>query len=467
MRGQTSTLWSLIVSYFLCCVNLFFDNSGAEMPRFFVPFLPYIRFSLFATKVDARFYPNYLLSCLPLSCYTIFTTLKGAEYMDFSNVTAYLDSLNGRYGLPGVDVMIMKDHKVIYRHQAGYRNHGQTCPLDGTELYDIYSATKVITMVAAMQLIEKELLDLNDPVSKYIPAFSGVRVFKNYTYSPAPAPQPDRDAPTRPAQNPILIHQLMSMTAGLTYDMLHPQLQERAKENADTVSMMEGIARMALLFEPGERYAYSLAHDVIAAVVEIISGERFADYLDAHIFRPLGIKDMYMHPGEKEQPRRTDLWAADSQTGQIREVTLPNIYRLCDRYDSGGAGLCASVEAYCAVMDALACGGVGKTGARILTEESIRTLSTPRLNEQQLQDFGRYHMGYSYGLGVRTLVHQEVAKSPIGEFGWDGAAGAFGMVDPINHVSLFYAQSVLGMMKVYFEIHPALRDLVYEALDEE
>ena len=74
-------------------------------------------------------------------------------------------------------------------------------------------------------------------------------------------------------------------------------------------------------------------------------------------------------------------------------------------------------------------------------------------------------MGYSYALGVRTLVHKQIAKSAIGEFGWDGAAGAFSLADPENHVSLFYAQEVLGMIKSYFEIHPTLRDLVYEALE--
>lgn len=385
--------------------------------------------------------------------------------MGFEKVRAYIDSLEASYGVPGVDVIVMKDHEVVFRHQAGHRDHDKTVPVDGTELYDIYSATKVITMTAVMQLVEKGILDLEDDVIKYLPAFAGARVFDNYEFKPFPAPMPQREDPTRPVVGPIKLWHLMSMTAGLTYDMGHPLLQEAAKNGVPTVKAMDAIAKMPLLFDPGQHYSYSLGHDVMAAVVEVASGERFADYLDNHIFKPLGITRMTMHPTEEEKAQLAYQWMCDFQTGEVKPAPQGNIYRLSDNYDSGGAGITSDVESYCKVMDALACGGVGLTGERILSQESIRILSTARLNEKQLEEFGRGPMGYSYALGVRTLIHKKIARSAIGEFGWDGAAGAFSLADPENHVSLYYAQQVLGMVKSYFEIHPTLRDLVYEALE--
>lgn len=123
---------------------------------------------------------------------------------------------------------------------------------------------------------------------------------------------------------------------------------------------------------------------------------------------------------------------------------------------------------YSAVLDAVSCGGVGAAGVRILRPESIRMWSENRLNEAQLEDFHRPgRREYGYGLGVRTLIDASGSKSPVGEFGWDGAAGAYALIDPVNHVSVVYAQQVLGMVKVYFEIHPRIRDLVYEELKEQ
>jgi len=145
--------------------------------------------------------------------------------MNFEKLTAYLDSLEETLGVPGLDCMVMQDHRVIYRHQAGHRDGEKQQKVEGNELYDVYSATKVITMTAVMQLVVKGVLDLNDPVSKYIPAFADVRVVEDFEYVPFPPKMPEPDAPTRPAENPILLWHLMSMTAGLTYNLGHPAIQ--------------------------------------------------------------------------------------------------------------------------------------------------------------------------------------------------------------------------------------------------
>ena len=117
-------------------------------------------------------------------------------------------------------------------------------------------------------------------------------------------------------------------------------------------------------------------------------------------------------------------------------------------------------------LDALANGGVGRTGARILTEASIDDMRTNRLTGASLIDFGATNkVGYGYGLGVRTLTDAASSRSPLGEFGWDGAAGAWLMADPDHHLAAFYAQHVMCCGRAFDEFHPAIRDLIYEGMD--
>ena len=148
-------------------------------------------------------------------------------------------------------------------------------------------------------------------------------------------------------------------------------------------------------------------------------------------------------------------------------IALLDGFKITENYESGGAGLAGTVDAYSLFADALCNGGVGVTGKRILGEKMIRLFMTGYTTGIMQDDFvvtGK--KGYRYGLGVRVLNDTAESKSPVGEFGWDGAAGAYVMIDPVNHISIFYAQHIVGFPKVYSEIHPVIRDLVYEALEK-
>ena len=174
---------------------------------------------------------------------------------------------------------------------------------------------------------------------------------------------------------------------------------------------------------------------------------------------------MYFQVDDALRPRLTAQYTGVMGSDEIRPVEQKNAYRLTDRYESGGAGIACTVDAYSAVIDALANGGVGKTGRRILTPDGIAALAVNQLRTEILPEYqAPWRMEYGYGLGVRTLIHPEDSPTPQGEFGWDGAAGAYALIDPVNHVSIFYTQEILGMIKVYSEIHPMLRNLAYEAL---
>ena len=388
--------------------------------------------------------------------------------MNFSKLTAFLDSLGPRYGVPGYDIRITRDHETIFRHMGGHSDYDGTVPMNGSELYYIYSATKVITMTAAMQLIVQEKMGLDDPVSRYLPEFEHMQVADRCELGKWPPDIPTLADPHHPARTPITLRMLMSMTAGLNYDTSGApilRLKEQTSNLAPTRKMMGAIAEMPLLFEPGTRYSYSFGHDVIAGVIEVVSGLTFSEYLNRHIFTPLEIKDMYFHPGGAERSRLMAQYVSDMETDSIRAVPQENSYCLTEHYDSGGAGICCSVDAYSTVIEALSNGGVGRTGKQILSPEGIALLAENQLNDVQLRDYRMpWRMEYGYGLGVRTLIHPEESPSPQGEFGWDGAAGAYALIDPVNHISIFYAQEILAMLRVYQEIHPRLRDLTYEAL---
>jgi len=390
--------------------------------------------------------------------------------MDFTKLTAYLDTLEKTHGVHGLDCKVMKEHQAVYRHMTGCNDYALSTPVTENDLYEIYSCTKIITVTAIMQLIEQGRIGLYDELEKYLPEFAEMRVAKDFRIGEWPFRWPTSASPLEPAKNKIRIYNLMSMTAGLSYDVSSEAIMEKKREtgnSAGTREMVKAIARMPLICEPDTRYFYSLGHDVLAAVIEVVSGMTFGQYLKENIFDPLNITDMYFHVPESEKHRISAQYRKNFETGEI----APNsgmIFRLSDAYESGGAGLTCTVDAYSMVLDALANDGVGATGARIITPESIRMMSKNWLTEQELEDFKKTgKKGYGYGLGVRTLIDGSYSKSPLGEFGWDGAAGAYALIDPINHISIFYAQEILGMLSAYSEIHPTIRDLVYEAVKNE
>lgn len=387
--------------------------------------------------------------------------------MNFEKLTAYLDSLSERYGVPSVDLKIVKNHEEIYRHMTGFSDYKKTVPITANDLYNIYSCSKPVTMVAVMQLVEQGKIDLFDPLEKYLPEYSEMYYATDIDFGGPNFHWPDSASNLVKAENKIYIHDLMSMSAGFSYDVEADaivDIVEQSNGTANTREIVAAMAKMPLMFEPGTHYAYSLSHDVLAAVVEVASGMTFAQYVQKHIFDPLEIQDIFYHIPPEQNHRLVAQYAKNMDTGEIKpDQSMP--YRFTPHYDSGGAGLTCTVDAFCKIIDALANGGVGQNGKQILKPESIDTMRKDWLNDIQKKDFAQSRKyGYSYGLGVRTLVDTTKAKTPVGEFGWDGAAGAFSLVDPTNHICMYYAQEVLTMLEAYYEIFPAIRDLAYEAM---
>lgn len=339
----------------------------------------------------------------------------------FSKLDAYLDAFLDM-GVPGYDTVIYRNGTCIYRRTKGYSDLENKIPMNGRERYNIYSCSKPITAVAAMQLYEKGLFKLSDKLSDYLPEFEHMTVLRP-------------DGTVTPAENPILVEHIFTMTAGFSYDTASPHLQQAKSEtdgNCPTREVMKYLAREPLKFEPGTDWQYSLCIDVLAALVEVLSGERFGDYVKKNIFDPLGMhRSTFMLPEEELDTLCTQY----AFTG-IPRVARPidkhiRSYKLGSMYESGGAGGISTVDDYMKFLEALRVGNV------ILKNETIDLMCEDRLTDLTRRNY--WYTNYGYGLGVRSPM-----AGVSNDFGWGGAAGAYLMIDRANGITAYHAQHTLN-----------------------
>lgn len=373
--------------------------------------------------------------------------------MNFDKITEYLNSLEAE-GIPSVDCMIYKDHEVIYRHFNGHRDVEKTKGIQGNELYLMFSATKLITMTAILQLMEKGKVDLDKPVSDYLPAYSRLMVQK--------------DGRVEEAQSTLLVRHLLSMQSGLDYDLNRQGIKRVLMDKgqrATTLELVNSFIETPLVFEPGDRFEYSLSHDVVGAIIEVISDMSLGEYFNENIFKPLDMLDTSFAKPMNSNERLVTQYMYDDNKHISSPMEPSCNYQLSEAYESGGAGLMSCVEDYGRFADMVACGGVSSKGIRILKKETIELMRTNMLGKIQREDLEKKmgRVGYGYGCGVQVFMEPERcnSKAPAGIFGWDGAAGACIIMDPMNRTSLVYAQHVRGCGYAYGTIHPILRDLLY------
>ena len=369
--------------------------------------------------------------------------------IDFEALTKYLDSVV-EMGVPSVDMIIYRDHKVIYRHMNGTVDTDKKVPVSADQRYLMFSMTKVITMTAVMQLVEQGKLSLEDEVGKYLPAYKAVAV------------QGESE------KHPILMKHLVSMQSGLDYDLNRPGIVRVLKEkgmSATTRELVDAFTESPMQFVSGTHFNYSLSHDVAAAVIEVVSGMKFSEYLKKNIFEPLKMTDTFFaKPDNTGLERLAQQYICDEK-GQYVPMDQSCCYQLSDAYESGGAGLVSCTEDYAKLGDTLACGGISADGVRILKPETVEMIKVNLLGEASLYDLehnmGR--VGYGYGVGMQVLLDPAKAglTCPAGIFGWDGAAGSCITMDTATKTSFTYTQHVRNMGQVYGEVHPKLRDFVF------
>lgn len=392
--------------------------------------------------------------------------------MDFTELTAYLNNLTKK-AVPSCACLIYLKNEEIYRNYAGYSRIDAMSPVKDDTLYRLYSLTKLYTAAAVLTLYERGLLPLDAAVSQFLPEFAHMQIMGTRS---------NGLAETVCAERPVTIWNLLTMQSGLPYCYNNPgaaiwksrQIMEEfrsGKKRYTTREYARMLACLPLPFEPGTHFLYGAGYDVLAAVVELVSGMRFGEYLDAWILAPMNIRDTaFKISSQADWHRLAGIYRASENGGFIEETERNRQYRPDNPFEEGGGGLLSTIDDCMQFMLMLQNRGLSVGGVRILSEDSVRMMSENHLDtEEKLEDFS-FQFGedgkespYGYGMGARVRIREDGCRdSKAGEFGWYGMAGNYVLIDPKNQLTVVYMQqTVPGMEK---EIHPQLRKMIYRSI---
>lgn len=376
---------------------------------------------------------------------------------------------------PGAVLLVEQRGALIVNEVVGLSETERQRPMQADSLFRLYSMTKPVTTVAALQLIDQGRMRLDDPVAKFIPAFDRARVYVSGDSLDS--------LKASPSERPLTIRDLMRHTAGMTYKADGPTLVHKlyALRGIDTgsgadIAPLDGSARVAssaeladriagipLLHQPGSRFSYGNATDVLGRVVEVVSGQRLGDYLADHILKPLGMVDTSFAVSPAQRPRLTAAYAGPSLLPANAPllaridpaVATPAKLSLADHperspylasrpIDYGGAGLVGTAADYLRFTQAL------RQGGRIGTTRILRARQVDAMMRNQLPAAARTPelaasgLGFGLGLAVRDSGGTLPAAFPqCGSF-WAGAASTYFWIDPVNEVSGVLMTQVFG-----------------------
>ena len=371
--------------------------------------------------------------------------------------------------LPGAVALIHhQGHTVLHTavgHQRPPSAESAVPAMAPDTLFRIYSMTKPIASLVAMMLMEEGRLLLSHPVAHYLPAFAGQRVYDEATGT------------TAPVQREATVHDLLRHTAGLSYaweagtvpDAYRAaRVGSRRHSNADLV---KALGPLPLVHQPGTRWEYSRATDVLGAVLEVIEGESLGAILQRRVFGPLGMHDTGFSVPAAQQHRLAEAFERDPQTGigmPLIDVTAPPVF------ESAGGGLVSTASDYARFLQLMlgrgtAPGPDGPNGASG-NDAPVRLLGRATVDFMTADHLGNLPVagdilptGYGFGLGVavRTATGQATRPGSAGHYSWSGLGGTFFFVDPAEDLFAILLTQAPGQLRYLCELYPAL---VYAAL---
>jgi CubicO group peptidase (beta-lactamase class C family) len=362
----------------------------------------------------------------------------------------------------GASVKVVRHGEQAYRGVAGYRNIEDKTLIKDDTLFRIYSMTKTFTSVALMTLLERGLIRLDDPLYEYIPEFRSMKVVGS-------------KSEIVDAARPITLRHLCTMTSGISYagdttaSAQAMKAIQSSREDWTTLELAKASAAAPLAFHPGEHWTYGFSHDILGAVIEVVSGKKYGDYLKEVILEPLGLIDTAFYVPKDKLPRLASAYHYDKEKG-INIIALPPqlaaVNTAPPSVESGGGGLISSTDDISRFAQMLV-GGGKLDGARILSRKTVELIASNQLTTAQKLDFNWDSMyGYGYGLCVRTMLSPAEAgtNGSVGEFAWDGMLGTWYCVDPKEDLTVVFLIQKFGPENAN---HPKrLMQVVYGALDD-
>jgi CubicO group peptidase (beta-lactamase class C family) len=358
----------------------------------------------------------------------------------------------------GVVTLLTRHGKIVHHNAVGVKDVRKSDPVQKDSIFRIYSMTKPITGAAMMMLYEEGKWRLEDPVSRHIPEFAKLQVFT--------AANPDGTLATEPARRQMTMRELMTHTAGLGY-VLNPKnpvdqmiIQGRVLDTAAPLqTMIDKLAKLPLLAQPGSRWSYSIAVDVQGYLVEKFSGMKFDEFLRTRLFEPLGMKDTAFYVPQ-DKLARLALVHNDGQGGLVVDENRPDP-KVVPLGPSGGGGLFSTAMDYARFTEMLLHGGQ-LNGARILAPRTVEMMRTNYVNPEALKTMGP---GTGWSLGFQVVTDAAAAGEPYsnGSYNWYGIAGTWFWIDPVEDfafIGMLQNQN-LGAAR---QIHALSRNLVYQAI---
>jgi CubicO group peptidase (beta-lactamase class C family) len=375
--------------------------------------------------------------------------------------------------LPGWLVLVSRDGSIAHLSTYGRRDMEADLPVERDTRFRIYSMTKPVTSVAAMMLFEEGAFQLKDPVSKFIPSFTDVRVYRGGSALAA-------TQMTEPVTEPVRVWHLLTHTAGLTYGFHHAHpvdemyraagFEWTTPRDKDLADCCDAWAKIPLLFQPGSEWNYSVASDVLGRVVEVASGQSLDRFFSERIFEPLGMTDTAFWAGENTKDLAALYVPEPGSRRAIRNDALGQVALRPPKALLGGQGLISTAADYHRFTQMLL-GGGALGGTRLLGTRTVRYMTRNHLpGGADLEAFGRPLFaettfdGVGFGLGFSVVLDPIVNKVPCspGEFAWGGAASTTFWVDPIERITVLFLTQLFP--SATHPIRPELRQLVYQAL---
>ncbi|ABE38998.1 beta-lactamase [Rhodopseudomonas palustris BisB5] len=394
---------------------------------------------------------------------------SGAQFSPskLERIDAFFKTIIAEGKIPGALVYIEQRGKPIYHKHFGVRDVATQAPVTDDTIFRLASLTKPFTSFAVMMLVDDGKLKLDDPVSKYIPAFADVKVGVEKKRDDG-----EKYLDFEPVKRPIKVSDLLLHTSGITYGFYGDTLVRKAIAAAkiydgdpSNAEFAERIAKLPLQEQPGTLWDYGNSYEVLSRVVEVASGKSFYTYQKERLFDPLGMKDTRYYLSTDEQKARMAQPMPNDADFRVGRPSRPDIVK---KWESGGGGLTSTPSDVIRFVRMLLHKGE-LDGKRYLSEAGFKEMTTDQIGPGS--GIARDHFyfpgdgfGYGYGLGVRTDPGNAKPPPPgsIGELKWDGASGCYFVVDPKQEMFFVLMEQTPSQRQ---PIQRELKKLVYEAME--
>lgn len=369
----------------------------------------------------------------------------------------------------GASIRILHKGVPIFCGNYGYADREAGSVVRDDTIFRLYSLSKPIAAAAAYIQIERGLLDLEDPVARYLPAFAKMQV---YTVKGLV-----------PAKRPILVRELLSMTSGLVYPDPDPAgeymrevftragIRSQNGNSMTTAEVIDAMAEKPLAFQPGEQWRYGTGTDVMGRIIEVTAGMRLGEFYRNEIFEPLGMKDTGFYVPKEKTDRLAQLYSVEENEDHSQRLVIERERTLgltdClspPAYESAGAGLLSTIRDY-AKFAVMLSGNKERKGTEILGRKTLELMLRPQLTKEQEKTIYFEHLkGYSYGNFMRFYkeANEAASSGSPGEFGWDGWTGPYMAVNREEDFVLLFMTQRCGYCNPAFI--RKLRNIAYALL---